>query len=364
MPWGYGWTPELTLRLLRSLYILDPATFGMIYGPDERRDIESRVTMLAEPQSRQSIAADPSLLSGVQAIFSGWGAPLMDEAFLDAAPNLEVVFYAAGAVGSWMTDSVWERGVRVSSAYAANAVPVSEYTLASILLSLKYAWALSRGTRASKTFLPRDGAPGCYGSVVGLVSLGAIGQRVLSLLRPFDLKVRVYDPFLSPADASAMNVESVSLEALFAQSDVVSIHTPDLPETLGLITGRLINSMKPGAALINTARGQVIREDEMIAVLTRRDDLQAILDVTQVEPPVSDSPLYTLPNVMLTPHIAGSVGNECRRMGRYMVEELARYLADQPLKWEITPQLAAKSSHRPMRSGRRGPAENIVAITA
>jgi phosphoglycerate dehydrogenase-like enzyme len=107
--------------------------------------------------------------------------------------------------------------------------------------------------------------------------------------------------------------------------------------------------MKPGASFINTARGQIVREDELIDVARRRKDLQFVLDVTCHEPPPTDSPLYTLPNVMLTPHIAGSVGTECRRMGRCMVEELQRFLDGEPLRWPVTPELAAYSSHRPER---------------
>ncbi len=339
------------MRPLRSLYILDTSTFPLIYGPDEQAAIASRVQFLAPQQTRDSIKSRPDLLSQVEAIFSGWGAPLMNDAFLDRAPNLKIIFYGAGAVGGWMTQSVWDRGIRVTSAFATNAIPVAEYTLSTILFSLKHGWALARNTRHQRTFVPRDGAPGCYGSTVGLVSLGTIGRKVLDLLQPFDLNVMVYDPFLTTEQANQLGVRKGSLEDLFSTCEVVSLHTPDLPETEGLITGRLLSMMKPGATLINTARGQVVREPEMIEVLQRRLDLQAVLDVTHPEPPHADSPLYTLPNVVLTPHIAGSVGRECHRMGRYMLEELDRYLAGKPLQWEITPELAARSVHRP-RAGR------------
>ena len=102
-----------------------------------------------------------------------------------------------------------------------------------------------------------------------------------------------------------------------------------------MITGAHIASMKEGATFINTARGAIVREPEMTAVLAERPDLFAILDVTDPEPPVDGSPLYTLPNVVLTPHIAGSMDGECRRMGRTMVEECRRYLAGEPLRWAI-----------------------------
>ena len=226
--------------------------------------------------------------------------------------------------------------------------------LATILFSLKHGWQLARMTKAGRCHPDRNQVPGCYGSTVGLVSLGAIARKLLELLRPFDLNVLVYDPFLAEHDAAALDVELVSLEAIFQRSDVVSLHTPVFPETFGMITGQHIASMKPGATFINTARGELVREEEMIEVLSRRPDLQAVLDVTIKEPPKPDSPLYTLENVVLTPHIAGSAGNECRRMGRYMVDELQRYLDGQPLKYALTARVgdADVASSRGSRSSR------------
>jgi phosphoglycerate dehydrogenase-like enzyme len=133
-----------------------------------------------------------------------------------------------------------------------------------------------------------------------------------------------------------MDVTLVGLEELFRVSDVVSIHAPSLETTRGMITGDLIASMKPGATLINTARGAVVHEAELLAVAERRPDLQFVLDVTDPEPPVAGSSIFTLPNVVYTPHIAGSRDRECRRMGALMLEELKRYLAGQPLQWVVT----------------------------
>ena len=161
------------------------------------------------------------------------------------------------------------------------------------------------------------------------------------------MNVLVYDPFVAEHDAAALDVELVSLEAIFQRCDVVSLHTPSFPETRGMVTGNHIAYMKPGATFINTARGELVREAEMIEVLSMRRDLQAVLDVTYPEPPAADSPLYTLENVVLTPHIAGSAGAECRRMGRYMVEELQRYLAGEPLVYGLKRESVMRTSHRP-----------------
>jgi phosphoglycerate dehydrogenase-like enzyme len=171
---------------------------------------------------------------------------------------------------------------------------------------------------------------------VGLVSLGLIGRLVRERLRPFDLRVLAYDPYVKPDYARELDVQLLPLAEVFRRSDVVSLHTPLREETEKMITGAHFASMKPGATFINTARGAIVHETEMIEVLKQRPDLQAVLDVTYPEPPEPGSPLYTLPNVILTPHIAGSMDGECRRMGRYMVEELRRFVAGKPLRWQVT----------------------------
>ena len=342
----------------KGLFILEESSLGLIYGPDERADLAALVDFYAPPQTRESIAANPALLDRVELIFSGWGGPVLDKTFLDAAPNLKAVFYGAGTLGYMLTPAVWERGIMLTSALSANAIPVAEYTLATILFSLKHGWRLARQTKQQRRHPDRNDVPGCYGTTVGLVSLGAVGRALLQLLTPFNLRVLAYDPFLDPHEARALGIERATLDEVFRTSDVVSVHTPLFPETAGMITGAHLGSMKSGATFINTARGQIVREAEMIAVLARRPDLQAILDVTTNEPTEPDSQLYDLDNVVLTPHMAGSVGAECRRMGRYMVDELKRYLAGEPLRWAVTPELVARSSHRPVAAAgnRRAPA--------
>lgn len=338
---------------LRGLYILDPNAFGLIYGSDEQREIAELIDIVPVPRSPSDILLQPELLADVDVIFSGWGGPVLNEAFLASAPRLTAVFYGAGSVGPILTPAVWERGIVLSSALEANAIPVAEFALATILFSLKHGWRLARQTKEHRLHPDRNQAPGCYGSTVGLLSLGAIARKLLELLRPFSVNVLVYDPFLTEAEAKALRVEQVSLEDLFRRSDVVSLHTPSFPETRGMITGAHIDSMKPGATFINTARGELVREEELIEVFSRRTELQAVLDVTVKEPPEPDSALYLLENVVLTPHIAGSVGNECRRMGRCMIEELKRFVAGQPLKFAVTEALAMRSSHRPTQANMR-----------
>lgn len=326
---------------MNAVFILGDANFEKVYGPEEQRDIAARVTVLAPPYNAKTILEHPEVLRQADLVFSSWGMALLDETFLAAAPRLKAVFYAAGSVKGFVTEPFWQRQILLCSAWGANAVPVAEFTLAAILFSLKQAFRLNRDYCASPRASGDRTVPGVYGTTVGLVSLGMIARLVRERLRPFDLKVLAYDPFAKPEEAARLGVTLVPLEVLFRESDVVSLHTPWLKETEGLITGELLASMKPGATFVNTARGAVVREPEMIEVLQRRPDLFAVLDVTYPEPPVADSPLYSLPNVFLTPHIAGSMDHECRRMGRYMIEELDRFLAGQPLAWQVTREKAA-----------------------
>ncbi|HUX13611.1 MAG TPA: hydroxyacid dehydrogenase [Spirochaetia bacterium] len=327
--------------MLKGLFILDTKAYRKIYGLEERAEIEKLVDIYCPQQTAESIRTKLSMLAEAQVIFSGWGAPVMDEKFLAAAPNLKAVFYGAGTIRGFVTDQFWRRAIVVTAAAAANAVPVSEYTLSVILLSLKRFWAHASAVRAAAGFPKPLPVPGAYQATIGLVSLGLIGRLVRDRLLPFDLRVVAYDPLIAVEEAKRLRVDLLPLEELFRTADVISLHAPWLPATEGMITGSLIAAMKQNATIINTSRGAIVRESEMIEVLKKRDDLYAVLDVTDPEPPLPDSPLYRLPNVVLTPHIAGSMDAECRRMGRLMVEELRRYVAGDPLEWAITQERAA-----------------------
>jgi phosphoglycerate dehydrogenase-like enzyme len=326
--------------MLNALFILDSAAATNIYGADERADIAARVHLLSPPLTPAEAMARPDLLRQAEVIFSGWGAPRLDAAFLAACPALKLFLYGAGSIRAFTTPEFWQKSIPVCSAWAANAVPVAEYTVSQILFSLKHGWRFAAEVKRLGAFPQSAVPPGAYQSAVGLVSLGMIGRLVAERLMPFDLRLFAYDPFVKPEAAQKLGVTLLPLDELFRTCDVVSLHTPWLKETEGLITGAHLSSMKQGATFINTARGAVVREPEMIAVLETRPDLGAVLDVTYPEPPPPGSKLYSLPNVLLTPHIAGSMGPECRRMGRYMIDELDRFLAGQPLRWQVSEELA------------------------
>jgi len=323
-----------------ALFLLDEPFWDDVYGPAERQRLRKWTASPALFRTKETILDRPDDLADVEVILSGWSMPRCDEVFLSHAPRLKAIFYAAGTVRGFVDDALWERGIVVSTSNEALARTVADFALGQILLSLKGTW--SHQAEARTTRRPRRRSfPGLHGSTVGLVSLGAISRHLVSLLRHFDLRVIVYDPFLDDARARALGVRKVALDELFREADVVSLHTPQLPETVGMIRGRHFALMKPGASFINTARGAIVDEAEMIEALRRRPDLYALLDVTTTEPTPPDSPLHDLPNILLTPHIAGPQGTECRRLGAMAVDELERYLTGLPLRGEIRREMLA-----------------------
>jgi phosphoglycerate dehydrogenase-like enzyme len=269
------------------------------------------------------------VLAGTELLVTGWGCPPLDEDVLAAAPALRAVAHTAGSVRGHITEACWERGIEVSSAAAANARPVAEYTVAMILLSGKRVLETARAYAARRDrgdWLSSPPGMGNYRRTVGICSASLIGRRVIELLRPYDFEVLLYDPYVSGEEAAALGARSVGLPELFASSDVVSVHTPLLPATRGMVTRELLAAMRPDAVLLNTARGAVLDQDALTeAVLAGR--ISAVLDVTEPEVLPPGHPLWECENALITPHIAGSLGNELRRLADLAVSEVARWAA-------------------------------------
>lgn len=324
--------------MTKGLFVMDKNFVDLVYPQTVREEIERSVDLISQPLLAQEVLDDPSIIQDVDVLFSGWSGLQFDEELLKEAPNLKAIFHAAGSIKPIVSEAFWKRDILITSAYEANAVPVAEYTLSQILFSLKNGWQFVREVRQNKSYpaKPFHHIAGGFDSTVGIISLSTIGKKVIEMLQHFDINVLIYDPFLSEAEADSINIKKCSLDEVFEHADVVSLHAPLLPETIDMIRGEHFKKMKDHATFINTARGAIVKEIEMIDVLKERPDITAILDVTNPEPPAFDSPLYDLSNVILTPHIAGSEGPECGRMGAYMLEELKRYLNGEQLKWQIS----------------------------
>lgn len=269
-------------------------------------------------------------LKDVEVIFSTWGMPNLDtETIKKYLPSLKIIFYGAGSVQGFAHEFI-ESGVTVVSAWAANAVPVAEFTVAQIILANKgYYQRLGRRS-VNYSF------KGNYNTDIGIIGAGMIGKLVIKLLENFKFNTYVFDPFLSDEEAEKLGVTKESLEFIFANCDVISNHLANNPQTVGMLDKSLFDLMKPTTAFINTGRGAQVVESDMIAALKSKPECIALLDVTFPEPPVEGSELYTLDNVYLSPHIAGSIGTEVERMGEYMYDELLNYIKGEPLKYSVT----------------------------
>ncbi|MEU0564248.1 hydroxyacid dehydrogenase [Nonomuraea sp. NPDC005983] len=323
--------------MLTAAFVLNPEVFDDVYGP-----CLDRLRRFARVAYGPAAKPDPDLMSGVEVLCTSWGAPVLDRATLDTLPELKLVLYAAGSVRAVVTPEFWERDIPIVSAYRANALPVAEFTFAQIVYALKQGWRHVLMARERREAADHVAAAGTYGSRVGLLSLGAIGRLVASRLAPLDVEVIAHDPFADQREVAPLGVRLVGLDELFGTSDVVSVHTPLLPETRGLVSRELVASMRFGASLVNTSRGAVIDEPGLVEVLAERPDLFAVLDVTDPEPPPAGSPLFTLPNVVVTPHIAGSLGAERARLGDLVVAELERFATGQPLEHALTREAAER----------------------
>ena len=272
-------------------------------------------------------------LARAQVLITGWGAPALSDADLAAAPNLKYVLHAGGQAAAFLPASARERDINVSNAGWVNAIPVAEFTLAMIVLANKQTFQARRLYRERRQFIDRElefPTAGNVDKTIGIVGASRIGRIVIERLGDLDVKVLVFDPYLAPAEAAGLGVQLVTLHELMASSDVVSLHPPLNSSTVGLIGAPELAALRDGATLINTSRGLIVDQDALLAEL-RTGRIEAILDVTHPDVLPANNELYTLPNVFLTPHIAGSMGAEIRRMGRHVGSELERITRGEPL---------------------------------
>lgn len=298
----------------------------------------ARLERLQGLASSAPLAIDDGDLADTEILLTSWGAPRLDADLLDRMPRLRAVVHAAGSVQGLVSDELWERGITVTSAADANAVPVAEYTFASIILAFKRAFVHVRTPAEVLGWGDLVGSPkyGSVGRTVGVVGFSRIGRRVVRMLRQLDdVHILVSDPFVSPEAVAEAGAELVPLDALLARVDVLSLHAPALPETHHMIGRAQLATLRDGATVINTARGWILDHDALFDECAS-GRLDAVLDVTEPDPLPADSPLRALPNVALTPHIAGSMGTEARRLADSALDDIETLLRGGVLSQVIT----------------------------
>lgn len=330
-----------TIKRPKAALAMHPHLPDRLFSRQVRHDLDAMLQLHPIPIT-QEIATDADL-EELELLIGGWGCPLLDERTLSRMPQLRAVIYTAGSVKGFATDELFRRGIAVTSGVDFNALPVAEYTLAAILMSGKRVFELAGVYRTTKQFRPFEEEPdywGNYGLKVGIVGASRIGRRVIELLAPFDVDPVFYDPFVTHEIVGA---RPVTLDKLLRTSDVVSLHAPAIPETFHMIDSAALSLMRSGTTLINTARGSLVDSDALLAELDS-GRLNAVLDVTDPDPLPRHSPLFEAPNLLLTPHIAGSQGNELRRLGDAAFREVSRFVAERPLLGTVKPEILSYSA--------------------
>lgn len=297
-------------------------------------DFLSDVTTADEIERRDDLRA-------VEVIFSTWGMPeLTREQIRKYLPNLRAIFYAAGTVQKFARPFL-EEGVTLCSAWRANGVPVAEVAFSEIILANKGFFRRRVTCRDEwRNDDPEKAFPGNYHTRVGILGAGAIGKRVIELLKNTDVDIAVFDPFLPDEAAEELGVKKCGIVDVFRTCNVISNHLANNDGTRGIINKACFDAMGAHAVFINTGRGAQVDEAALISAMKKEPGRLALLDVTDpVEPPAENSELYSLPNVRMTPHVAGSTGFEVRRMATYMYEEYRRFVAGEPLLYSVNAKM-------------------------
>ena len=318
------------------------ATVDYVYTREAKDRLKKLVDIdVDKVYCQEDLEANPTGFSDVDYIFSTWSMPGGTEDKDDFAkyfPNAKALFYAAGSV-KYFGQHYLDKNIRLFSAFAANAIPVAEFTMAQILLANKGYFQSVRMVRRGhydRAVVYSKSHTGNYDSKIGIIGAGMIGRKVIELLKDFSLNFYVYDEFMPQSAVEALGAKKATLEEIFSECDVVSNHLANVPATVGIFKEEHFRLMKPNTVFINTGRGAQVDEAGFLKVLRERRDICALLDVTVDEPPLEGSDFYKLDNIFLTPHIAGSQANEVGRMAEYMIDEFERVLTGEQTQYEIT----------------------------
>ena len=325
---------------MKAMYVCDvKSNIEMVYSEEARSFLKKSFELSDTVYEKSEIPEN----CDAEYIFSTWGFPVFTEEEIEKYfPRLKVVFYGAGSV-QYFARPFLNKNIKVLSAWLANGVPVAEYTAAQIILANKGFYNASRICKSKdgykKAYDYCHSFSGTYDTNVGILGVGAIGSMVAERLKGYNINVYAYDPYLTDEKASKLGVIKADLDYIFENCQTISNHIANIPQTVGMLDYKLFSKMKDNAVFINTGRGAQVVEKDLQRALYEKPNRCAVLDVTVNEPCDDGSDFYKLDNVFLTPHIAGSFGNECKRMGDYMTDEAKRMLSGDSFKYSVTKKM-------------------------
>lgn len=324
----------------RILSIITPDLYDRLFAEDARATLRAigDVTLQADstPWTSERLAGE---IGGYDALLTCWGAPRLTPDVLAAAGQLGIVAHSAGSVKNFIGEDVLERGIRVSSAAAAMAPAVAEFSLALTMLGLRpvhhYDTAMHDDPNGWETKSTLGFGREIAHARIGVVGAGMVGRQYIAKAVALGAEVVVADPYLPPEVAAELGVQRVDLPDLMATCPIVVVHAPSTPETHHMIGAAELAAMPDNGYLVNTARSWIVDQDALLAEL-QRGRLRAALDVYDKEPLPADHPYRSLTNVILTPHVAGATIHTNHRQGMIAAEDLRRFFNDEPLLNEVT----------------------------
>lgn len=324
-----------------SLLLLMPEPRrAQVFTPESLDRLRSLGDLAVPEGNTAALAASlPRLLAGAEVAVTGWGAPVLKPELLAGVPGLKLIAHSAGSIRSIVPIEAFERGIVVCHAADVIAEAVCEATLLLILTGLRRFHEMDRALKAGAGWREANSlffGHQLAGKTVGLVGCGYVARRVIALLKPFQARILVYDPYLADERAAELGVERASLEEVLG-AEVVSNHAPITPETRHMLGARELALIREGAVFVNTARAWAIDQEALLREL-QTGRFWAAVDVFEPEPLPENSPFRRLDNVFLTPHRAGQTAETYLKQGAAMVDEVERFLSGQPLRYRVRPE--------------------------
>ena len=321
------------------------STVMATFVPDNiKKYLEERFEVTYSPLDRQLEKEEIALYAGeADAILTGWGHPLIDGEVLKNT-SIKLIAHTGGSVGNLVNQEVYEQGVRVISGNNIYADSVAEGVLAYIFTALRKIPEHVNYCRAGGWRFEGEGdyTEGLYDQSVGIIGMGAISKRVIKLLKPFGVSLKLYSGY--PIDEDYLkenNAVQASLEEIFATCKIISLHSAMSERTRGMIGKEHFDLLQDGAIFINTARGAIIREAEMIEALKEKR-FRAVLDVFCQEPLEADSELRTLENVYCIPHKAGPTIDRRAAVTKGLADNMMKFIKGEKMDLEIGSEYAGR----------------------